>query len=108
MKYACPRCKANLEIQKTFNQKIVVSCTECNLEDILEFSKNPDEIYLNFLTKFDDGKIPDKNQMSLGLKKDGIIRDENDIKKMIDALHQERNNNERTDGTETTDTGSSG
>jgi len=83
MKYSCPKCKSKLDIQKTFNQKIVVSCNACGLEDLIEYIKNTDEVYLNFLTKFDEGKIPDKKQMSLGLKTEGIIRDEKDIKKMI-------------------------
>jgi len=81
MKYSCPNCKSKLDIQKTFNQKIMVSCNGCGLEDLLEYMKNTDEVYLNFLTKFDEGKIPDKKQMSLGLKTEGIIRDEKDIKK---------------------------
>ena len=83
MKYSCPKCKSKLDIQKTFNQKIMVSCNSCGLEDLLEYTKNTDEVYLNFLTKFDEGKIPDKKQMSIGLKTEGIIRDEKDIKKMI-------------------------
>ena len=83
MKYSCPKCKSSLDIQKTFNQKIMVSCSTCGLEDLLEYAKNTDEVYLNFLTKFDEGEIPDKKQMSLGLKTEGIIRDEKDIKKMI-------------------------
>jgi len=83
MKYSCPKCNSKLDIQKTFNHKIVISCNGCSLEDLLEYAKNPDEVYLNFLTKFDEGKIPDKKQMSLGLKNEGIIRDEKELKKMI-------------------------
>jgi len=61
----------------------MISCDKCSLEDLLEYSKNIDETYLDFLTKFDEGTIPDKKQMSLGLKADGIIRDEKEIKEMI-------------------------
>ena len=61
----------------------MISCDKCSLEDLLEYAKNIDEVYLDFLTKFDEGKIPDKKQMSLGLKADGIIRDEKEIKEMI-------------------------
>src|SRR3990172_6034340 len=82
MKYACPKCKSGLTIQKTFNHKIMISCDKCSLEDLLEYSKNIDETYLDFLTKFDEGTIPDKKQMSLGLKADGIIRDEKEIKEI--------------------------
>lgn len=83
MKYACPKCKSGLTIQKTFNHKIMISCDTCSLEDLLEYAKNIDEAYLDFLTKFDEGKIPDKKQMSLGLRTEGIIRDEKEIKEMI-------------------------
>jgi len=61
----------------------MISCDKCSLEDLLEYAKNIDEAYLDFLTKFDEGKIPNKKQMSLGLKTDGIIRDEKEIKEMI-------------------------
>ena len=63
MKYSCPKCKLALSIQKTFNQKIMISCEKCGIEDLLEYTKNPDEVYLEFLTKFDEGKISDKKQM---------------------------------------------
>lgn len=61
----------------------MISCDKCSLEDLLEYAKNIDEAYLDFLTKFDEGKIPDKKQISLDLKADGIIRDEKEIKEMI-------------------------
>ena len=83
MKYNCPKCRSALTIQKTFNQKIMISCEKCTLEDLLEYTKNTDEVYLDFLTKYDEGKIPNKKQMSLDLKMVGIIRDEKEIKKMI-------------------------
>ncbi len=62
---------------------MVIFCPGCKLEDILEFTKNFDEAYLNFLTRFDKGKIPNKDQMQQGLQQQGIIRDEAEIKKMI-------------------------
>ena len=83
MKYNCPKCKSRLSIEKTFNQKIMISCEKCGLEDILEFTKNTDEVYLDFLTRFDEKKLSNKKQMDLDLKKEGIIRDEKEIKKMI-------------------------
>ena len=83
MKYNCPKCRSALTIQKTFNQKIMISCEKCTIVDLLEYTKNTDEVYLDFLTKYDEGKIPDKKQMSLELKMEGIIRDEKEIKMMI-------------------------
>ena len=52
---------------------IMISCEKCGMKDLLEHTKNTDEVYLDFLTKFDDGKISDKKQMDLDLKKEGII-----------------------------------
>ena len=83
MRYRCPKCKSNLETQKTFSKKIVISCSSCGLQDILEYSKNLDEVYLNFLNRFDEGKLPDENQMKQNLRKEGIIRQENEITAMI-------------------------
>ena len=82
MKFSCPKCKSKIEIQKTFNKKIHVSCTKCGIEDLLEFSKNFDEVFLEFLSRFDKGLITEKG-LSEGLKDEGIIRGENEIKQMI-------------------------
>jgi len=71
-----------MEIQKTFNKKIHVSCDSCGIEDLLEFSKNIDEVFLEFLSRFDEGLVTKKG-VSKGLKDQGIIRDEKEIKEMI-------------------------
>ena len=81
MKFSCQKCKSKLEIQKTFNKKIHISCNNCNIEDLLEFSKNIDEVFLEFLSRFDEGLVTKK--VSKGLKDEGIIRDEKEIKDMI-------------------------
>ena len=59
-----------------------VSCEKCNIEDLLEFSKNPDEVFLEFLSRFDQDLITKKG-LSKELKEEGIIRSENEIKKII-------------------------
>ncbi len=83
MKYHCPKCKSNLEIQKTFNKKIVITCSSCGLQDILEFKKNLDEAILDLGIRFDEGEIPDKVQMKNDLEKEGIIRKKDEIEAMI-------------------------
>jgi len=62
---------------------MLISCQGCGLEDFLEYSKNFDEVYLDFLTKYDQGKTPNEKQIKDYLKSEGILRDEIDIKKMI-------------------------
>ena len=59
-----------------------VSCEKCGLEDLLEFSKNPDEVFLEFLSRFDKGLVTEGG-LSEGLKDEGIVRGENEIKEMI-------------------------
>ena len=59
-----------------------VSCSKCGIEDLLEFSKNFDEVFLEFLSRFDKGLVTEKG-LSEGLKDEGIIRGENEIKQMI-------------------------
>jgi DEAD/DEAH box helicase domain-containing protein len=82
LKFSCPKCKSKIEIQKTFNKKMHVSCSKCGIEDLLEFSKNYDEVFLEFLSRFDDGLVSEKG-IAENLKEEGIVRDENEIKKMI-------------------------
>ena len=70
-------------MQKTFNQKIVFACPACELEDMVNYCKNTDEAYLDFLNRFDAGKIPSKKKSSEMLEKEGIVQSEDEIKKMI-------------------------
>jgi len=70
-------------MQKTFNQKIVFACPACELEDIVNYCKNTDEAYLDFLNRFDADKIPSKKKSSEMLEKEGIVQSEDEIKKMI-------------------------
>ena len=58
-----------------------VSCEKCGIEDLLEFSKNADEVFLEFLSRFDKGLVTEGGLS--GLKDEGIIRAENEIKEMI-------------------------
>ena len=59
-----------------------VSCGKCGIEDLIEFSKNIDEVFLEFLSRFDQGLVTGVG-LSEGLKDEGIIRAENEIKGMI-------------------------
>ena len=80
-RYPCPGCKAKLDIQKTFSKRILISCPKCGLEDLLEHTKNIDEAVLDFADRFDRGRL--KGEIESDLKQEGIIRDEDQIKKMI-------------------------
>ena len=66
-----------------------VSCNKCKIEDILEFSKNPDEVFLEFLTRFDKGLVTEKG-LTDGLTDEGIIRSEKEIKEMIGKKNPEK------------------
>ncbi len=59
-----------------------VSCGNCGIEDLLEFSKNIDEVFLEFLSRYDKGLVVE-NGLSEGLKNEGIVRDESEIRDMI-------------------------
>ena len=59
-----------------------ISCSNCGIEDLLGFSKNIDEVFLEFLTKFDEGLISMKG-IGNELKDEGIVRDTSEIKEMI-------------------------
>ena len=59
-----------------------VSCKKCGIEDLLEFSKNTDEVFLEFLSRFDKGLVIEGGLYE-GLKDEGIVRGENEIKEMI-------------------------
>ena len=66
-----------------------VSCSKCGIEDILEFSKNPDEVFLEFLTRYDKGLVTEKG-LNEELTDEGIIRSEKEIKEMIGKINPEK------------------
>ncbi len=72
-----------MEVQKTFNQKILFSCARCKIEDVIDYRKNIDEAYLEFLLKFDRGDIQTKKESQESLEKEGLLQNEDTIKKMI-------------------------
>jgi len=90
LKYSCPKCNSNLDIQKTFNKKFVISCSGCSLEDIVEYTKNIDEVYLEFLARYDQGETPNKRRFGAELKTAGIIRDKKEIEEMIASSDPEQ------------------
>lgn len=83
LRYSCPKCEFGLAIQKTFNKKFMIMCSECGLQDIVDYAKNIDEVYLEFLARFDQGQTPDKKEINAQLKEEGIVRDKKEIERMI-------------------------
>jgi len=59
-----------------------VSCGKCGIEDLLEFAKNPDEVFLEFLARYDQGIVHEKG-LEENLKDEGIVRAESEIKSLI-------------------------
>lgn len=90
MRYSCPRCESAVEIQKTFNRRLMITCTGCSLQDMVEYVKNSDEAYLEFLSRYDHGDTPDKKQFSQELKDSGIVRDRKEIEAMIGTASPEQ------------------
>ncbi len=80
MKFRCPKCKSRIELQRTFNKKIHVSCTKCEVEDIIGFIKNPDEAFLEFCARYDAGIIRD---IRSNLIAESIVRSDSEIDAMI-------------------------
>ena len=81
--HACPKCKSRIDVHRTFNQKILFSCSKCKIEDVIDYEKNIDEAYLDFLLKFDNGKISRKKESRSILEKEGILQSEDEIRRMI-------------------------
>ena len=66
-----------------------VSCSKCGIQDILEFSKNPDEVFLEFLARFDKGLVTQK-ELTDELADEGIIRTEKEMNEMIGKSNPEK------------------
>lgn len=86
LQYQCPKCSNSVQIQKTFNKKFMISCSECGIEDLVEYTKNIDEVFLEFLARYDQGQIPNKKELNTELKESGIIRDRKEIDQLIELF----------------------
>ncbi|MDE1827249.1 MAG: DEAD/DEAH box helicase [Thaumarchaeota archaeon] len=62
---------------------MLFGCTHCKIEDVIDYNKNLDEAYLDFLLKFDTGQTPTKKESQSALEKEGLLQSEDEIKKMI-------------------------
>ncbi len=58
----------------------MISCT-CGIKTLLNYAKNSDEVYLEFLTLYDEGKISPQNLQKSQMA--DIVRDPKEIKKLI-------------------------
>ena len=56
MAFQCPDCSSNMRIKEMNRDKMHISCTRCNLEDVCEYNINPDEVFLEFLCRYDESK----------------------------------------------------
>ncbi len=61
VKFACPKCRSGMDIQKTFNKMMHVSCSSCGIGDMVEPLGSTDEVFLEFLARFDRGLVTDGN-----------------------------------------------
>ena len=50
-----------------------VSCVKCGIEDLLEFSRNFDEVFLEFLSRFDKGLVTER--VAESLKDEELVRE---------------------------------
>ena len=83
MKFPCPKCRSRMEIQATPNAKIHVSCTGCDVEDLVGFSSNRDEAFLEFLTRFDRGKTAAAAEIAGELGGGRRARSAEEVERMI-------------------------
>ena len=58
MKFTCPACSSGMEMSRTFDGRMHVSCSECELQDLVAYNSNPDESFLEFLVRYDEGGTP--------------------------------------------------
>lgn len=72
-----------MDVQRTFNQKILFSCPSCKISDIVDYKKNIDEAYLDLLLRFDEDVIPSGKESQASLEKEGLVQSADKIKKMI-------------------------
>jgi DEAD/DEAH box helicase domain-containing protein len=67
----------------------MITCTSCSLQDIVGYTKNLDEVYLEFLARYDQGETPDVKKLGLELQNSGIVRDRTEIEAMIGSAKPE-------------------
>lgn len=75
-----------MESQKTYNKMILFNCESCGIEGIVEYMKNFDEAFLEFLIRWDKGEFRQPRQITDSLESSDIIQSKDEIKKMMSGL----------------------
>jgi len=84
--YRCPRCKGKLEIVRVFDGRRIIKCKNCKISDIiLPKEDKDDEAYINFLEKYDNKLMIEEDFLRL-LEKEGLIRKEEEVIKMVEKF----------------------
>ncbi|RNJ76122.1 MAG: DEAD/DEAH box helicase [Nitrosopumilus sp. D6] len=74
MRFKCPKCGSKMEIQKTFDGMMHVSC-RCGIGDALKHSGSEDEVFLEFCARYDEGLVGEAPSTG--------VRDKKELKEMI-------------------------
>ena len=70
-----------MDIQKTANRMMYVSCSGCGIGDVVGESGSMDETFLEFLARFDQGLITDGTGQKF--EESGMVRSRKEIEAMI-------------------------
>ena len=88
-RFLCPDCRARLDIGPA-DGKATVSCPGCGLGAVLEYNRNHDEVYLDFLYRFDRGEIGERDAGDPDPVSAGKVRSEAEIREMIGSLKPDK------------------
>ena len=65
---------------------ILFNCESCGIEGIVEYMRNFDEAFLEFLIRWDKGEFRQPRQITDSLESSDIIQSKDEIKKMMSGL----------------------
>lgn len=72
-----------MQVQATFDKRIHILCSRCGLEDMVGFSPNHDEAFLEFMTRYDKGQTATQDGISDDTGTDVAIRSKSEVESMI-------------------------
>lgn len=84
-RYRCPKCSSlnSIEVNKTFDGRLLFQCLKCNVCAIVSLTNNFDEAYLEFLDMYDNGYLTELEDLKTLMEQERILRPSSEIKSLI-------------------------
>jgi DEAD/DEAH box helicase domain-containing protein len=91
--YLCPNCSSpnSVNVSRIYNGRLMFGCTKCNIGCILPSTGNNDEAYLEFLDRYDNGKLDAIQGSQYIVEQEKLLRPIGEINSLLSQYNASNN-----------------